>query len=127
MKVKILLMLVVVACAASITPQALPTYTAPEASRHDGETAVITGKVEDVYQSGKENMSLTMAGTSPSQTFTVFIPATTAVKFPNPPQYKGKTIAVSGKISLYQGKPGIIVMSPNQLTLQQSSKGPAER
>jgi DNA/RNA endonuclease YhcR with UshA esterase domain len=38
------------------------------------------------------------------------------VKFPHPEQYKGKTIAVSGKISLYHGKPEIIVMSPNQLT-----------
>ena len=127
MKVKTLLMLLVVACAASIIAQALPTYTAQEASKHVGETAVITGKVEDVYLSGKENMILTMAGTYPNQAFTVFIPATTAVKFPHAQQYEGKTMAVSGKISLYHGKPEIIVMSPNQLAVQRSSKGPAER
>jgi DNA/RNA endonuclease YhcR with UshA esterase domain len=111
-----LLVLFVVACAASVIAQALPTYTAQEASKHVGETAVITGEVEDVHQSGKENVILTMAGKYPKQVFTVFIPATTAVKFPHPEQYKGKTIAVSGKISLYHGKPEIIVMSPNQLT-----------
>ena len=127
MKVKTLRMLLVVACAASITAQTLPTYTAQEASRHVGETAIITGKVESVQQSGKENLILTMAGTYPSQAFTVFIPATTAVQFPHPQQYEGKTIAVSGKISLYHGKPEIIVMSPNQLTPKKSSKGPAER
>jgi DNA/RNA endonuclease YhcR with UshA esterase domain len=111
-----LLTLFVVACAASVIAQVLPTYTAQEASKHVGETAVITGEVEDVHQSGKENVILTMAGKYPNQVFTVFIPATTAVKFPHPEQYKGKTIVVSGKISLYHGKPEIIVMSPNQLT-----------
>src|SRR4030095_15745631 len=109
-------MLFVVACAASVIAQALPTYTAQEASKHVGETAVIMGEVEDVHQTGRENAILTMAEKSPKQFFTVFIPATTAVKFPHPEQYKGKTIAVSGKISLYHGKPEIIVMSPNQLT-----------
>jgi DNA/RNA endonuclease YhcR with UshA esterase domain len=112
---KTLLTLFVVACAASVIAQALPTYTAQEASKHVGETAVIMGEVEDVHQTGRENVILTMAGKYPKQVFTVFIPAT-AVKFPHPEQYKGKTIAVSGKISLYHGKPEIIVMSPNQLT-----------
>jgi hypothetical protein len=37
-----LLTLFVVACAASVIAQALPTYTA--------QTAVITGEVEDVHQ-----------------------------------------------------------------------------
>lgn len=111
-----LLTLFVVACAASVIAQVLPTYTAQEASKHVGETAVIMGEVEDVHQTGRENVILTMAGKYPKQVFTVFIPATTAVKFPHPEQYKGKTIAVSGKISLYHGKPEIIVMSPNQLT-----------
>jgi DNA/RNA endonuclease YhcR with UshA esterase domain len=110
------LTLFVVACAAFVIAQALPTYTAQEASKHVGETAVITGEVEDVHLSGKENVIQTMEGKYPKQVFTVFIPATTAVKLPHPEQYKGKTIAVSGKISLYHGKPEIIVMSPNQLT-----------
>jgi hypothetical protein len=57
-----LLVLFIVACAASVIAQALPTYTAQEASKHVGETAVITGEVEDVHQSGKENVILTMAG-----------------------------------------------------------------
>jgi len=111
-----LLTLFIVAFAASVIAQALPTYTAQEASKHVGETAVITGEVEDVHQTGRENVILTLAGKYPKQVFTVFIPATTAVKFPHPEQYKGKTIAVSGKISLYHDKPEIIVMSPNQLT-----------
>src|SRR4029450_2707880 len=113
---KTLLTLFIVAFAASVIAQALPTYTAQEASKHVGETAVITGEVEDVHQTGKENVILTMAGKYPNQVFTVFIPATTAGKFPHPEQYKGETIVVSGKITLYHGKPEIIVMSSNQLT-----------
>jgi hypothetical protein len=40
--------------------------------------------------------------------FTAFIPSASAGQFSNPQQYEGKTVAVSGKITLYRGKPEII-------------------
>jgi len=45
--------------------------------------------------------------------FTAFIPSASAAQFSHPQQYEGRTVAVSGKITLYKGKPEIIVNSPS--------------
>jgi hypothetical protein len=50
------------------------------------------------------------------EAFTNFIPSASAAQFPNPRQYEGPTVSVSGKISLYKGKPEIIVNSPSQIS-----------
>jgi hypothetical protein len=55
-------------------------------------------------------------GTYPNQAFTAFIPSASAAQFPNPRQYEGRTVSVSGKISLYKGKPEIIVNWPSQIS-----------
>src|SRR5437660_2675407 len=114
MKTKRLLSLFVVICAASITAQT-SNYTAAEAAKHVGETATVTDKVDGVHQSGKGNIFLNMGGKYPNQAFTSFIPSSSAGQFSNPQQYEGKTVAVSGKITLYRGKPEIIVTSPSQV------------
>jgi DNA/RNA endonuclease YhcR with UshA esterase domain len=56
-----------------------------------------------------------MGGKYPNQKFTAFIPANSAGQFSNSRDYEGKTISVSGKITLYHGKPEIIVTSPAQI------------
>ena len=91
-------------------------YTACDAAKHVGETATITDTVEGVHQSGKGNIFLNMGGKYPNQCFTAFIPSSSAPQFTNPQQYEGRTVAVSGKITLYKGKPEIIVNSPSQIT-----------
>ena len=107
-------MLLAVMCAALVIAQT-PTYTAAEAAKHVGETATITDKVDGVHQSGKGNIFLNMGGKYPNQAFTAWIPSTSAAQFSNPQQYEGKTVTVSGKITLYRGKPEIIVTSPSQV------------
>jgi DNA/RNA endonuclease YhcR with UshA esterase domain len=72
--------------------------------------------VDGFHQSGKGNIFLNMGGNYPNQTFTAFIPSASAAQFPNPHQYEGQTVAVSGKITLYHGKPEIIVNSPSQIS-----------
>jgi DNA/RNA endonuclease YhcR with UshA esterase domain len=47
---------------------------------------------------------------------TAFIPSACAAQFSNPQQYEGRTVSVSGKITLYKGKPEIIVNSPSQIS-----------
>ena len=47
---------------------------------------------------------------------TAFIPSASAAQFSNPQQYEGQTVSVSGKITLYHGKPEIIVASPAQIS-----------
>jgi len=47
-----------------------------------------------------------------------FIPSASAAQFSNPQQYEGQTVSVSGKITLYHGKPEIIVRAPAQISAQ---------
>lgn len=114
---KTLLTLFAVICAASITAQT-STYTAAEAGKHVGEIATVTDKVDGVHQSGKGNIFLNMGGKYPNQAFTAWIPSASAGQFSNPQQYEGKTVAVSGKITLYRGKPEIIVTNVSQIIIK---------
>jgi hypothetical protein len=116
MKTKSMLALLVLMCAALTIAQAPPNYTAAEAAKHVGETAMITDRVDGVHQSGKGNIFLNMGGKYPNQAFTAFIPSASAAQFPQPQQYEGRTVAVSGKITLYKGKPEIIVTSLGQIS-----------
>src|SRR6516225_4751599 len=111
MKTKTLLGLFVVSVAALAIAQMMPVYTATVAAKHVGETATITDKVDGVHQSSKGNIFLNMGGKYPNQAFTAFIPAKSAGQFSDFQKYDGKTVSVSGKITLYKGKPEIVVTS----------------
>src|SRR6266853_310188 len=115
MKTKTLLTLFAVTCAGAIIAQT-SNYTAVEAAKHVGENATVTDRVDGVHQSGKGNIFLNMGGKYPNQAFTAFIPSSSAAQFSNYQQYEGRTVAVSGKIALYKGKPEIIVNSPSQIS-----------
>jgi DNA/RNA endonuclease YhcR with UshA esterase domain len=115
MKTKTFLALFACALAASAVAQAPATYTASEAAKHVGEIATVTDKVDGVHQSGKGNIFLNMGGKYPNQAFTAFIPTLSAAPFSNPQQYEGKTVSVSGKITLYHGKPEITVTNVSQI------------
>ena len=117
MKTKTLLTLFAAICAASISAQT-PNYTAADAAKHVGEIATVTDKVDGVHQSGKGNIFLNMGGKYPNQAFTAFVPSSSAAQFSNPQQYDGKTVAVSGKITLYRGKPEIIVTNVSQIIIK---------
>jgi DNA/RNA endonuclease YhcR with UshA esterase domain len=115
MKTKTFLALFVCALSVSALAQAPATCTAPEAAKHVGEIATVTDRVDGVHQSGKGNIFLNMGGKYPNQAFTAFIPSGSAAQFSNPQQYEGRTVAVSGKITLYRGKPEIIVTNVSQI------------
>jgi hypothetical protein len=116
MKTRSLLVLLAVMCATLAIAQAPSNYTAADAAKHVGETATVTDRVDGFHQSSKGNIFLNMGGKYPNQAFTAFIPSSSAAQFPNPQQYEGRTVSVSGKISLYKGKPEIIVNSPSQIS-----------
>jgi DNA/RNA endonuclease YhcR with UshA esterase domain len=113
MKIKTLLTLFALICAGIAQTS---SYKAAEAAKHVGETATITDTVDGVHQSGKGNIFLNMGGKYPNQAFTAFIPAASAAQFSQAQQYEGQIVAVSGKITLYKGKPEIIVNSPSQIS-----------
>src|ERR1700720_765013 len=96
--------------------QAGAVYSAAEAGKHIGEVATVSDRVDGVHQSGKGNIFLNMGGKYPNQAFTAYIPSGIAVQFSDYQKYDGKTVAVSGKIALYRGKPEIIVTSPSQIS-----------
>jgi len=118
MKIKTLLTLLAVVCATSIVAQAPTSYTAVEAAKHVGETAVVRDKVANAYQTTRGQIFLYMGGADPNQEFTASIPAASAAQFSHPQQYKGRTIAVSGKIVLNRGKPEIVVNSASQIVVK---------
>jgi len=115
MKTKTLLSLFAVTFAGLVIAQAPRVYTAVEAGKHVGETATVTDKVDAIHQSTRGPISLDMGGKDPNQAFTAFIPAASVAQFSRPQRYQGRTVAVSGKIVLYKGKPGIAVNSPSQI------------
>ena len=90
-------------------------YSASEAAKHVGESAIVTDKVSNVHQSGKGNIFVNMGGSYPNQAFTGFIPASAGSAFSDVKQYDGQTLSISGKITLYKGKPEIVVTSPSQI------------
>ena len=118
MKTKIFLALLLAGVAALVVAQRPITCTAAEAGKHVGEIATITDKVNGVHQTGTGNIYLTLGGNNPNQIVTAFIPAANAGDFSNPQQYESKTVAVSGKITLYHGKPQIIVTNVSQIIIK---------
>ena len=109
-----LLTLFAAMCVTLVTAET-PNYTAAEAAKHVGEVATITDRVDGGHQSSKGNIFLIMGGKNPNQTLTAFIPSASAADFSNPQQYQGKTVAVSGKITLYRGQAEIIVTNVSQI------------
>jgi hypothetical protein len=54
----------------------------------------------------------------PEPSITAFIPASSAAQFSSFQQYEGRTLVVSGKITLYSAKLEIIVKSPSQISMK---------
>ena len=108
-----------VCATASVAPAKEAEITAMEASNHLGETAAVTGKVEDVYQAKGGNIFLNIDGRHPNAPFTVFIGADKADQFKEYRSYLGKTITVTGKIQEHQKKTEISVTSPSQIVVKE--------
>ena len=51
----------------------------------------------------------------PKQTFTAVIFRSAASLFPNPQQWEGKRVRVTGKVRLYRDRPEIILAASSQL------------
>src|SRR5438105_919704 len=98
--------------------QAQAIYTAAEPAKHVGEIITVTDRVDGVHQSSKGNIFLNMGGKYTNQALTAWIPSASAGMFSNPQQYEGKTVAVSGKITLYRGKPEIILTNVSQIIIK---------
>src|SRR6266498_1822970 len=118
MKTQFFLAVLLPGIAALVIAQRPVTCTAAEPGKHVGDIATITNKVDGVHHCGRGNIFLNLGGKNPNQIVTAFIPAARAGDFSNPQQYEGKTVAVSGKITLYHGKPEIQVTNVSQIIIR---------
>ena|SRR5947209_1201048 len=101
---------------AFISAADLPRYSPAEAASHVGETAIVCGIVSGTHTSGKGNSFINFGGKYPNQAFTGFIPEKTAGV--TVASLDGKNVCISGKITLYKGKPEIIVESASQVVVK---------
>ena len=85
-----------------------------EAAAHAGETATVVGVLSGVHKDSKKNVYLDLGGNYPDNAFS-------GILYPhgaNPPDFSalvGKTLAITGKIKMYHGKPEIVIDSSDQV------------
>jgi len=80
-----------------------------------GQTLTVEGTVAGVTVLRTGTTFLNFGAPYPNQTFTAVIFRSAASGFPNPQQWEGKRVRVTGKVQLYRGKPEVILNETSQL------------
>jgi endonuclease YncB( thermonuclease family) len=88
-----------------------------EAPNHVGEYACVSGKIDHVYTSQKGTIFLNFSPDYKTSPFGAVIFGSDAYKFPNPKQYEGETVEITGLIRSYQGRPEIVLNDPGQIKI----------
>ena len=92
------------------------TVPAVKAEEFIGSTCVVTGKVVEVYANDKL-VRLNFDDRFPKQTFTAVVFAAKTNLFADLKEFKGKNLAITGKITEYREKPQIVIATTNQLAV----------
>jgi len=87
-----------------------------EAPNHVGEYACVVGRVDHVNRP-RETTFLNFCPDYKTCPFGAVIFRSDAYKFPNPEQYEGKTVEITGLIRSYQGRSEIILKDPKQIKI----------
>jgi len=80
-----------------------------------GEFASVVGIVDQVALSGKGTQFLDFDGKYPTEPFAAVVFASDAAAVGDVKKYEGQRVIVTGKITLYKGRPEIIVREPEAL------------
>jgi hypothetical protein len=83
-----------------------------------GEYACVAGRVDHVYTSKKGTIFINFCPDYKTCPFGAVIFGSDAYKFPNPNQYEGKTVEITGLIRSYQGRPEIALNDPGQIKIK---------
>lgn len=94
-----------------------PVVADTAASHHVGQTVTVEGSVASVHEARSGTTFLNFGSAYPNQAFTAVIFRSAASRFPNPQQWEGKRVRVTGQVRLYRGKPEIILETASQLTV----------
>jgi len=94
-------------------PAAIPVVTPQEASQHEGKVVTVKGKVDGQRTAASGTTFLNFGGRHPNQVFSC---RAFADKFPDGvPACEGKTVEVTGKIKMHDGKPSIDLQGPDKI------------
>jgi DNA/RNA endonuclease YhcR with UshA esterase domain len=102
------------AVAAAVSAYA-QTLQPTDAKTHVGQTVTVEGAVANVHTVASGVTFIDMGGHYPDNVFTAVILPGDAGKFPDVNSLIGKTVAVTGAVRLYQGKPEILLTDAAQL------------
>jgi len=88
-----------------------------QAAQFVGQSVTVEGVVVQVSTSPRSNTTfLNFGARYPNHIFNAVIFRSAAAQFPNPQQWEGKRVRVTGTVRLYQGKPEIVLETGVQLT-----------
>jgi DNA/RNA endonuclease YhcR with UshA esterase domain len=91
------------------------TITPADAKTHVGQTVTVEGAVGNIATGRSGTVFIDVGGRYPDNGFAAVIFASDRSKFPDLKTLDGKTVAITGTVSLYQGKPEIILKSADQM------------
>lgn len=96
--------------------------TAADAKLHIGQRATVCGSVAGIHFANRTKGDPTFINLDrpyPNQVFTILIWGTDRPKFGTPEQsYAGKSLCVSGLITIYRDVPEIVAHDPSEIKLQ---------
>ena len=96
-------------------PAAIPVVTPQEAGQHEGKVVTVKGKVDGQRTAASGTTFLNFGGRHPTQVFSC---RAFSDKFPEGvPACEGKTVEVTGKVKMHEGKPSIDLQGPDKLKI----------
>ena len=105
---------------------AIPVVTPQEAAQHEGKVVTVKGKVDGQRTAASGTTFMNFGGRHPNQIFSC---RAFAEKFPEGvPACEGKTVEVTGKIKMYDGKPSMDLTGPDKIKIledQPAAEAPA--
>lgn len=117
---KKLFLLSAVICLAQISFS--QTVALDSVAKYEGKTVTVCAKVQGTHVSSgeKKNTSVNFGKPYPDNTFTVFIAEADLPKFKYVPAdfLKDKTICITGSVTMFKGKPEMVVTSEEQIKVQ---------
>jgi DNA/RNA endonuclease YhcR with UshA esterase domain len=100
---------------AAALPARAQTIGPAETKTHVGQRVTVEAAVTDVHTIRSGMTFIDLGGHYPDNDFVAVIFSGDAAKFPNAGALEGKTVAISGTVELYEGKPEIVLKSADQL------------
>jgi exonuclease VII large subunit len=96
-------------------PAAAANLGVKDAAAHAGQNGTVVGVLSNVHQNASKMVFLDLGGVYPDNAFSAVIFPRDAGKFHDFAPLTGKTLAITGKIKMYQNKPEIVLNTPDQV------------